>query len=97
MHPRSLRGSNGTYFCQIPGCTAKRKAGHLMCAVHWFQVPPDLRDRVNERFSSWMRGFAIVQPYVIARLQAIIYVGKLHSIDVSALEAELAVKEKTRP
>jgi hypothetical protein len=44
-----------------------------------------------------MRGFAIVQPYVIARLQAIIYVGKLHSIDVSALEAELAVKEKTRP
>jgi len=69
---------------------------HLMCVKHWYEVPADLRFQVTSYFLSWQRGEIPVKQYLIARLKAIIHVGKLHGIDVAALEAELAAKEKTR-
>jgi hypothetical protein len=67
-----------------------------MCVKHWYEVPPELRTQVSGAFLRWQRGEIPAGPYLIARLKAIIHVGKLHGRDVAALEAELAAKEKTR-
>jgi len=76
--------------CQAPGCTLQIPPRHLMCNTHWFELPPTLQRNVNLNLVSWLGGTQNLYPYMIARLEAIIYVGKLHGEDVSALENKLS-------
>lgn len=32
--------------CPIEGCTEKHTRTKLMCRLHWYEVPKELRDRV---------------------------------------------------
>jgi hypothetical protein len=32
--------------CPVPGCERNVSTQYLMCRIHWFQVPPDLKRRV---------------------------------------------------
>jgi coproporphyrinogen III oxidase len=82
--------------CQAPGCSLEIPLRHLMCNTHWFELPPTLQRNVNLNLVSWFGGTQNLYPYMIARLEAIIYVGKLHGEDVNALETKLnSIKEKS--
>jgi len=84
-----VTGDPNVRFCKIPCCSSGIKQRHLMCAQHWFEVPLGLRDRITQTLHAWLEGEDTVVPYFIARLEALIHVGKLHSLDVAALEAQL--------
>lgn len=43
--------------CAVPGCGSVIVAGLLMCKRHWYQVPLNLRSRVNR---TW-RGYVSVE------------------------------------
>jgi hypothetical protein len=77
-------------FCQIPGCAAPRKTGHLMCRTHWFELPENLREQLMASHRAWMAGKQDVRPYLVLRLETIIHVCKLHHMDTTEDEAKLA-------
>jgi len=76
--------------CQAQGCAREIPRGHLMCREHWFEVPVEARVEVEQSLAAWLGGKQGARPYLIARLQAIIYVGRLHRDDVGKYEAQLA-------
>jgi len=44
--------------CPVPGCTARvRSPQQLMCRVHWFAVPVEIRSRVWSAWRRWRRDF----------------------------------------
>lgn len=43
--------------CAVPGCGSAIVAGLLMCKRHWYQVPLNLRARVNR---TWL-GYATLE------------------------------------
>jgi hypothetical protein len=61
----------------------------LMCPTHWFEVPQVTRTEVYLTLDAWLKGRESLRPYMVARLTALIHVGKLHGIDMSVLEAKL--------
>jgi hypothetical protein len=68
-----------------------------MCPTHWFEVPGEVRIEVSRALNAWLGGKENLRPYMAARLTALICVGKLHRIDMSALEAKLdQVREDLR-
>jgi hypothetical protein len=75
--------------CQIPGCSLEIPPTHWMCAAHWFEVPAALRGRVTQSFSEWKNGLQDVRAYLTARFTAIVFVAKLHGIDVTEEELKL--------
>ena len=96
--PRAARRS--LRLCQVPTCAREVPAAHLMCREHWFEVPAELRCQVEQSLEAWLKRRVELNVYLCARLEAIAHVGKLHSIDVSAQETELArrldqLKEKS--
>jgi hypothetical protein len=72
--------------CQALGCTLAIPHGHLMCRQHWFEVPLELRNQVQLALDAWLGRKTTLYPYLAVRLEAVIYVGKLHGEDVTALE-----------
>ena len=80
----------GASFCQITGCTREVPPRHLMCREHWFEVPVELRNQVEESLAAWLGRKQDVRPYLIARLRALIHVCDLHNIDSSEHTAKLA-------
>lgn len=38
--------------CDAPGCDVVIPRGRLMCRSHWFQVPRQLREAINETWRS---------------------------------------------
>jgi hypothetical protein len=85
------------HFCQIQGCPVIIPRRHLMCREHWFQLPADMRDAVDNSLAAWLAGQASVWPYSIARLKALIYVNNLAGKPTEQLAAELAAKEAKQP
>ena len=75
--------------CQVPGCAFAVPQNHLMCRTHWFELPEGMRLEVVAYWNRWYCGDATVRPYMAARLAAIVYIGKLHGIDVTVQEAKL--------
>jgi hypothetical protein len=68
-----------------------------MCSTHWFEAPAEVRAEIYRALEAWFAGKENVRPYMVARLTALIHVGKLHGIDVSALETKLdQVREDLR-
>jgi hypothetical protein len=84
--------SDGTMsFCHIDGCSRSIPRGYrMMCDEHWSEVPPELCAQVARAWAAWMAGELTVQPYLIARLTAIIHVSRLHNIDVTRQIERLA-------
>jgi len=52
-------------FCFAVGCNTMVPRLHLMCPMHWSQVPRDLRQAVETTFAAWQAG-GTPHPYVIA-------------------------------
>jgi hypothetical protein len=73
--------------CKIPGCASEIKVRHLMCFTHWCEVPMPLREDLTRALSVWLGGQDSARPYLLARAQAIVHVGKLHGLDISREEA----------
>jgi hypothetical protein len=109
MYVRSAKSVNGPnssessqdakrreHICQAPGCSLEIPPRHLMCSKHWFELPPTLQRNVNLNLVSWLGGTQNLYPYLIARFEAIIYVGKLHGEDIHVFETKLnSIKEKS--
>ena len=81
--------AKAVFVCQIPGCAVAIERAKLMCPTHWFEVPEAVRTEVYRALDAWFKGKENVRPYMAERLTALIHVGKLHHIDMSALEAKL--------
>ncbi len=75
--------------CQVPGCALSVPQNHLMCREHWFELPVGMRVGVVSSWTRWFSGDTTIRPYMAARLDALVYIGKLHGIDVTAQEAKL--------
>jgi hypothetical protein len=84
----ALEGSLVPMICQAPGCAKAIPHGYLMCETHWYECPRELRREVALALGAWLGGKTNVYPYTVARLDALIAVGKLHGEDVTALEAK---------
>jgi hypothetical protein len=82
------------HICQFPGCAREVPSKHLMCREHWFEVPAEIRNQVEESMAAWLGHKDDVRPYLVARLRAIIHVAKAHSIAVPEEEAKLARRVK---
>jgi hypothetical protein len=80
--------------CTIPGCGEWIEKRRLMCRDHWRQVPAPLRDDVTRTLDGWLGEGRLLLPYLVARLTAIIHVGRLNGVDVAAFETELAQKQE---
>lgn len=91
--PAARPAQLASLICQAPGCTRCVPQNRLMCYLHWTELPCVLRIAVASSWTSWLAGEITMRPYMIARLAAIVYIGKLHGIDVTAQEAKL---EKAR-
>jgi hypothetical protein len=83
--------------CQIPGCAIEIPRRHLMCRQHWFEVPQELRGEVEFSLAAWLGGKKDVRSYLKAWLRAIIHVARLHKLDASSFEAQLARWTKSEP
>ena len=86
--PRNTTKITGS-LCQLSVCTREIPRGHLMCREHWFEVPEDLRHQVEGSLKAWLGHQTTVQPYLIARLRAIIHVATKHGIAVHEEQAKL--------
>jgi hypothetical protein len=75
--------------CQVPGCTLSVPQDWLMCKEHWLEIPLKMRFEIVTSWNCWISGLATMRSYRAARLAAIVYVGKLHGMDVTAQEAKL--------
>jgi hypothetical protein len=75
--------------CQVPGCSLSVPQNHLMCRDHWYELPSGMRIEVVSAWTRWYGGETTMRPYMAARLAAIVYIGKLHGIDVTTQEAKL--------
>jgi hypothetical protein len=89
--------ADSAYVCQIEGCARDRKPGHLMCLDHWRGVPEPLQERVVSTYRRFLAGTEGIRPYMLARLEAIIHVSKLHGIDTARMERELEFKRNGGP
>lgn len=47
--------NNCTSVCAIPGCRRVAAPRHLMCTLHWTQVPADLQKKVYDTFRAYER------------------------------------------
>jgi len=65
--------SMGQHLCAAPGCSMTITKHRLMCAYHWFKVPPLLRDEVTTRYNVYRvhPGPYAWQQYTAARERAI--------------------------
>ncbi len=52
--------------CRAPGCTSKTPVTRLMCHGHWFQLPAELRNRIN---GTWRRDDAAYRLAVLHALR----------------------------
>lgn len=48
----------------VAGCTRHLYLGAVMCAVHWSQVPLDVRREVYKRLKHWEQGYGAAQDYL---------------------------------
>ncbi len=90
------RSAEAVYICQIPGCTQTILSRHFMCARHWSMVRAETRAEVSHKLNAWISGMDNLYPFMIARLKAIIQVGKLHGEDMCNFEARLLRVQSNR-
>lgn len=71
--PTRLHGDRRS--CPVNGCRGTVRAGHLMCAPHWRQVPKDLQLQVWSTWRSWQRTMTDDDwtAYLTARAAALTY------------------------
>jgi hypothetical protein len=41
--------------CPVDPCQRTVRPGHLMCVIHWRQVPAEIRERVWRTWRTWNR------------------------------------------
>jgi len=73
--------SMAVHVCQAPGCSLEIPRTHLMCPAHWFEVPLGVRTEVFQSLAAWLNGTETVRPYLIARLNAILHIVRLHKVE----------------
>lgn len=63
--------------CPIEGCTTNVRAVYVMCPIHWFEVPQELRARIWNLYKN-ARGS---KEHLAAIREAIEIVDREHSLD----------------